>query len=295
MTDVIEDVGTITATWTDPTGTVWPLSDTSDDVGWFTYSGPAGWHATTYELVTDPLPRGGEQLRFVRSKPGSITWPLYVWGETHLQYVQRHRQIRRAFAMTAHRGLPGTLTVARPDGTARSIEAYYSAGLEGEAGEGWLYSKDAITLFCPDGYWRDVNSLSVTSSYAVGVDFLNPFPSVSQGLTLGEFQVTNPGDVAAWPTWTITGPMTSIMARNVTTNYEFQLTYALAAGEQVTIITDRPQVRGPAGQNLSTSLNWPAAYLWALAPDDNDIIVNVANAAVGTSVTLDFHARYEGA
>lgn len=295
MTDVIEDVGTITATWTDPTGAVWPLSDTSDDVGWFTTNGPAGWHATTYEIVTDPLPRGGEQVRFIRSKPGSITWPIYVWGDTHLQYVERHRQLRRAFTMTVHRGTVGVLRVQRPDSTAREISCYYSAGLEGEAGEGWLWSKDAITLFCPDGYWRDVEPITVTRSYQTGVDFLNPFPSISAGLSLGDTEIVNPGDVDAWPSWTITGPMDSISASNLSTGLQFSLNYTLAAGEQITITTDRPTVRGPGGQNLVAYLDWPNAYLWSLTPDTNNVTFNVAGASAGTTVELKFYPRYEGA
>lgn len=296
MTDVIEDVGTITATWTDPTGTVWPLSDISDDVGWFTTQGPAGWNATTYEIVTDPLPRGGEQVRFIRSKPGSITWPIYIWGETHLQYVQRLRQIKKAFAMTLHRGLPGTLTVARTeDGSARSIQAYYSAGLEGDAGEGHLFSHEAITLYCPDGYWQDTNSITETRSYIPGSDFLNPFPTISDSLALGETTINNPGDVHAWPYWTVTGPMTALVGTNVTTGYEFVLTYGLSAGNQLTIATDRPAVRGPAGENLASNLDWPSAYLWSLQPGDNDVIFNLSGGATGSQIQLSFRPRYEGA
>jgi hypothetical protein len=295
VTDVLEDVGTITATWTDPTGTVWPMSDTAEDVGWFTEPGPSGWNATTYEIVTDPIPRGGESVRFIRSKPGHLVWPLYTFGDTHLQYVQRHRQIKRAFTMTLHRGLPGVLRVARPDGTAREIDAYYESGLEGEAGDGWLWSRDAIGLFCPDGYWRDVDPLSVVHAYTPGSDYQNPFPTVSDSLALGETVINNPGDVAAWPEWTITGPMTALTATNVTTGYEFTLTYVLNAGESITITTLQPTVRGPAGQNLANALDWPSAYLWSLLPDDNDFIFNVSGGAVGTSVTLTFHPRYEGA
>ena len=297
MSDLITDVGTITATWTDPAGVVWPLSDTSDSVGWFTPPGPAGWHATTYELVTDPLSSGGEQVRTVRAKPGRITWPLYVWGDTHLQYVSRHRQIRRAFTMTAHRQQPGLLTVQRPDASARTVQAYYQAGLEGEAEEGWLWSKDAVTLFCPDGYWRDTSPVSVTHSYVPGVDFLDPYPMVSAGLSLGESAIDNPGDVDVFPNWTLTGPMDTFSATNNTLGYEFTLDWPIAAGHQVTIVTDRarPQVRSPSGENLTWALNWPSAFLWPLYPGTNQITFNVSGAAVGTEVNVQFYPRYEGA
>lgn len=295
MTDVITDVGTITATWTDPTGVVWELSNTDPDVGWFTPPGPSGWNATTYEIVTDPLARGGEAVRFIRQKPGSIVWPLYVYGDTHLQYVQRHRQIRKAFLSTMHRRAPGVLRIARPDGTAREIDAYYDSGLEGEAGEGWLFSKDAVSLYTPDGYWRDTTPVTVTRAYQPGSNYLNPFPTVSNSLAFGETVINNPGDVAAWPTFTITGPMSAMSATNVTTGYTWSLTYGLNAGEQITVTTWKPAVRGPSGQNLVSSLNWPDAYLWWLDPDDNDIFLNLIGATAGSSVEMDFYPRYEGA
>jgi hypothetical protein len=296
VTDLtLEDVGTITATWKDPDGTVWPLSDTSPDVGWFTTQGPAGWNATSYEIVTDPLPRGGEQVRFIRAKPAVITWPIHVFGDTHQSYVDRHRQIRRAFTKTVHLGVPGVLTVARPDGSARTIEGFYQGGLEGEAGEGWLYSTDAISLFCPDGYWKDADPIIFINAYTTGASYLSPFPQVSASLAFGSQTVTSPGDVEAWPQWTITGPMTALTATNLRTGYEFTLTYGLLAGEQITISTDRPMLRGPAGQNLVSALDWPNAFLWSLLPGDNQVIFNLSGATAGTKVQLLFYPRYEGA
>lgn len=288
-------VGSITATWTDPTGVQWELSNTADTLGWFTVPGPSGWHATTYEIVTDPVPRGGENVRFIRSKPARLVWPVYTYGDTHLAYTARRRQIQRAFTMTLHRRSVGTLRVIRPDNSAREIDCFYESGLEGEAGEGWLFSKDAVNLFCPDGYWRDTTPQSIIRAYVPGVDFLNPFPTVSDSLTLGETQVDNIGDVDAWPTWTLTGPMTAVTATNVTTGYEWTLTTPVLAGEQVTVTTFQPSVRGAAGENLVNALDWPNAYLWWLAPDTNDLIINVTGGGVGTSVQMDFYPRYEGA
>lgn len=296
MTDVLEDVGTMVATWTDPTGTVWQLSDNSDDMGWFTPPGPSGWDATTYEIVTDPLPRGGESVRFIRAKPGRLLWPLYVFGDSHQHYKERRREIKKAFTMTAHRRLPGTLRVARAGALdeAREIDAYYEGGLEGEGGQGHTWSKDAVTLFCPDGYWRDITPVTTVHSYIPGTDFFDPFPMVSDSLALGETSLNNPGDVEAWPSWVITGPASAVTATNVTSGYEFTLTYGIAAGEQVTIDTFQPAVRGPAGQNLSYALSWPSAYLWSLVPGDNAVIFNVSGGADGTSVQLTFHPRFEG-
>lgn len=296
MVDVVEDVGSITATWTDPTGVDWDLSNSGvDSPGWFTLPGPSGWNATTYEIVTDPLTRGGESVRFIRSKPGRLVWPLYIYGDTHLAYVDNLRRIKRAITMTVHRRVPATLTVTRPDSTARSIQCYYESGFEGENGESWLWSKDTVTLFCPDGYWQDISEQSVTYSYVAGSDFLNPFPQVSAGLALGEAQINNVGDVDAWPTWELTGPFTAVSATNIDTGYQWTLNYPLLAGETATVTTAQPSIRGPIGQNLTPALDWPDAYLWWLAPGVNNIVLNVTGADVGTSVRLAYYPRYEGA
>lgn len=291
----VDEVGNMYATFTDPEGVVWQLSDTSDERGWFTTFGVAGWGALPYEFTTDPLPRGGESVRFIRAEAGRLTWPLHIYGDTHMQFVQRYRELRRAFMMTVHRSLPGTLRVARPDGSAREIDVYYEEGFAGEPGQMWVYANPVLTLFAPDGYWRDVEATTVYREFSVGGPYLDPYRRVSSSEVLGATAVTNPGEVAAWPEWTITGPASAITATNNTTGQTFTVTYTLTAGQSITITTLRPTVRGPAGQNIASALNWPTAYLWALQPGLNDVTFSVAGSGGGTSITLNYHARYEGA
>jgi hypothetical protein len=295
MEVVMTGFGNIYATWTDPLGQEWQLTNTSPDVGWFTTFGIAGWGATPYEIVTDPLTRGGTRVRYVRAESGRLTWPLHIWGESHLEFVDRWRTIKRAFMMTMHRREPGVLRVARPDGTAREIECFYEEGFAGEAGQGWRSIDAALTLFCPDGYWRDVAATQVLRSYGVGQSYLNPYPQVSSSQVLGETQVANSGDVDAWPVWTITGPATAVTATNQLTGRSFILTHTLTTGQQITITTMQPTVRGPSDENLISALNWPLAYLWPLLPGVNDIEILVTGAGAGTAIEMSFHARHEGA
>lgn len=289
-------VGRPSMTFIDPTGVEWPLSDLADDRGHFTTFGVSGWGARPFEYSLDPVPRGGDSVRFVRAQSARITWPLYIWGDTFQQFTDRYRAVRKAFLSTIHLNTPGILRVAWPNGTAREIDVWYEDGFGGESGENWLFAKPVLTLLAPDGYWRDVTPTTVTRVHTVGSQsFLNPFPRVSSGQVLGSTIVTNPGDTEAWPTWTVTGPMLSLTATNNTAGQEFELTYTLAnSSETITITTQRPTVRGPAGQNIVGSLNWPAAYLWPLAPGDNDVEFVIGGANTGTTITLSFHARYDG-
>ncbi|MCR8947382.1 phage tail protein, partial [Streptomyces sp. OUCMDZ-4982] len=53
---ILPGVGEATAHYTDPTGTVWPL--TTPSAGWFTLpDGVSGLGAARYTLTTDPQPR----------------------------------------------------------------------------------------------------------------------------------------------------------------------------------------------------------------------------------------------
>ena len=289
------DVGTMYATYSDPDGVVWQLSNTDPDLGYFTRRTIAGWGTTTYEIVADPLARGGESVRFIRAQPARITWPLHVYGETHMEFVTRYRQLRRAFLMTVHRRTAGTLTVARPDGSSRSIEVFYEDGWGGEPGENWLFANPTLTLYAPDGYWRDSESTVESRFFTESVPFLDPYPTVSSSQILGDTVIVNAGEVLAWPTWTLTGPATQVTATNNTTGDAFTLTYALAAAETLTITTMRPTVRDALGVNRISALNWPSAVLWPLLPGDNDIQFTVAGSSAGTTIDLTYYARYEGA
>lgn len=291
-----EDVGTITATWTDPLGQEWRLSDTSEDLGYFTTNGIAGWGAAPVELVTDPLSRGGEQVRFIRVQPRRLTWPLHIWGDNHMEFITRYRNLMRAFTLTTHRRAPGYLTVRRPDGTGRFIACYYEDGFGGEGGENWLSANPVLTLFCPDGYWSDIQPQTVPRAFgAAPSSFYSPFMTIGSSQVLGSTEITNIGDVDAWPSWTITGPMARVVASNNSTGDSFALTYALTAGQQITITTNRPTVRGPGGSNLTGALDWPNAVLWPLLPGSNDVDFQVDGAAAGTSIQLTYYPRYEGA
>lgn len=302
-----EDVGTMTAVWVDPDGIEWPLTTHSDDIGWLTMNGPAGWGATPIELVTDALPRGGEQVRYIRSKPRRIQWPLYIYGDTYEQFVARWRSIVRAFTKTSHRAAPGYLKVTLPSGEQRLIEAYYEEGFEGKDGENWLWAKPVITLYCPDGFWSATQPVTTTRTFAAAgpqPGFLTPFMTISSSKLVGggpsdpATPILNPGDVDAWPVWTITGPMTQFIAINETLGVQFKLTYTLAAGQQITVRTSRPAVRGPGDTNLTKHLDWfgiPGSVLWPLTDGTNMVAFQVSGAGVGTQVDLAFTPRYETA
>lgn len=292
---MVSDFGTIYATWTDPDGDVWQLSNTAEDLGWFTPNGPAGWGAGPVEVITDPLATGGVSVRTVRFSERRLTWPLYVWGDTHDEFVARYRNLLSAFAKTGYLQSPGTLTVQRPDGTSRSIDCFYEDGFQGTTGENWSFAKPVLTLLCPDPFWRADTAISTTRTFSAQVPYLSPYPTVSNSNALGASTLNNPGDVDVWPNFTITGPMTQMQATNATTGDSFTIEYTLTTGQTVTVTTNPPTVTNTSGDNLIGALNFPDAVLWRLVPGDNSLDFSVNGGATGTSVEISFTPKYGAA
>ncbi|WP_399142155.1 phage tail protein [Streptomyces sp. NBUA17] len=310
----LPEIGLATATYTDPSGTVWPL--TNELAGWFTLSeGVSGLGAVEYEYATDAQPRGGERLRHAQPQPRSIVWPLYVYSDrTHMEFIERWRQLATAFTRTLRVGpdgrrTPGVLEIARPDGSRRRIKVFYREGFEGKGtqGTGILSDTAVIVLWAEDPFWVDAEAVSVHREQGVGKDFLNPYPSVSSSQVLGATTVTNPGDEIVWPEWRITGPASLIeftVTRDVGTE-TYTETFTLdpdqvghgpiLAGEPVTVRTEPPQVRGPDGSNWIGALNWPSAVLWGLQPGVNRVTFTLTGSAAGSAVDLVFHPRYQTA
>jgi len=303
----LPEIGYASVTYIDPTGTRWPMTDLSAQ--WYTLAeGVSGLGAAPYTLTSDAHPRGGARLRHVQPQPRTIVWPVLVKGADHLAFTANWRALGRAFTRPLRRGpdgsrVPGTLEVARSDGTVRRIAVYYSDGWDGrgQTATGITWDSAVVTLWCEDPYWVDAETVTVHREQGTGEDFLEPYPSVSSSQVLGETVVNNPGDVVVWPTWTITGPASLVTFTHEGTGESFVLDPGevghgnLLSGEQVTVRTDPAQVRFENGDNWVGALNWPDAVLWGLDPGDNPVTFQLDGAAGGSAVDLSFNPRYETA
>lgn len=296
----IEDVGYAVATWIAPDGSVWPLMDEASGVRTLA-EGISGLDAAPITLTRDKQARGGTRVRHVQAEERVITWPLEIWSdESHLEFVQRWRTMLDAITQTTELG-PGWLQLARPDGTVRQIACYYQDGFEGKQGLGILADQAVITLLAPDPYWQDTVATSIPRDYATGHPFLAPFPTVSSAHVLGDTVVTNPGEITAWPEWTITGPASGLTATLTSTGASFTLSPGatahgnLLAGETATIRTNPMQVRGPAGEVWTSAINFPGAVLWGLPRGDSAVTFALTGAGPGSHIELRFYPRYRSA
>lgn len=291
------------ATWTAPDGTVWPLMDRKQ--GWHTLNAAVAFGAAPVQFTADPYSRGGSIVRHIQPQSRIITWPLMVVGADHPTWLARWRALMLAFTQTTRLG-PGTLTISRPDGTQRQIQAYYQAGFDGGGGDlsGYRVDTAILSLFCPDPYWTGLDETTISRQFEGSPSsFFDTYPTISPSQILGDSIATNPGDVEAWPSWTINGPLSGITATNNLTGEAFTLDPNatgidhgdLLLGETITITTNPPAVRGPGGAVWTGALNWPDAVLWALQPGDNDITIAATDSGTGTAIEMAFLPRYESA
>lgn len=292
-----------TATWIDPRGGVWPLTEAP--LGWFMTAGLLGINsAAPVAITSDDDPRGGTKVRHIQPGSRRVTVPMLVEGRTQTEFQGRYRTFSRAFTSTRRYG-PGLLVITRPDGTQREIEAYYEAGWADTPDGSLRWELVALTLYCPSPFWRARVPITETRGYRGSTlpSYLSVFPQVATSLSLGQRAiVSNPGDVEAWPTWTIRGPLESVVAINHTLAKSWTLSAAefrgspLALGETVTVSTDPATLVGPlvAGEtNWTGALNWPGAQLWSLDEGPNDIEYTATGGSSGSSVSLSFKPRYE--
>ena len=303
-----EGVRVAAATWIDPTGVHWPLTD-FDTSPWFTTDdGITGLGAAPRTITSVPVPRGGAKVTNIQPGARVITWPLCISALNHDLFVAAWRKIAGAFTMTRRLG-PGYLVVEQPDGSRRRVAAYYQEGFDNSSSGGMWVEGDVctITLFCPSPWWFDADPDVIPKRFGDEVyDFQDPYISVGPSATLGAAIVVNDGDTETWPEWTITGPAHLITAENNTTGQSFVVDPTkvlpsgadLAVGETITITGDPPLIQGPtpaAGKNWNQAIDWATSKLWYLQPGGNDIDFSVDGGDVGTSITATITKRYETA
>lgn len=283
-------------TWYAPDGSVWPLTVPA---GTFRAQATnALSKATPVEITTDPNPRGGVDVRHVQPLEQYLILPVLVRCSTHMELAEAWRDLGDAFTQTEDLG-PGVLRVTQPNGSWRDIEAVFWSGWEGIAEQGWDWDiAPALTLMAPCPWWRGPAGEPVRRDAGTGTPFLAPFMTVSSGRVLGDTVITNPGQVKAWPEWTITGPLTSLTAINKTTGEQFVLDPnwdgggPLGSGKTVTISTDPFRVRGPTGEIWTGAIS---GSLWGLARRDNKVTFSAAGSSAGTAIELTYRPLYRTA
>lgn len=201
-------------TWTGWDGSTWVLSDPDEGV-FLTDGGVAGMGQVPSARFSSVAPGvAGSRFRGARALERPVMWNLHVYSDvSSAAWVDRDR----AFWRTMRTDRVGRWTVQQvATNTTRYLDCRFVSTDDTYPRDpvlaGWADYE--VHLVADDPYWRGA---PVGRAFAVAgdpVDFLPAAPGdpfvISEGSSLASATIENPGDVEAWPVWTITGPTTDV-------------------------------------------------------------------------------------
>jgi hypothetical protein len=176
--------------------------------------GASGLDMPPFELHTDDSPNlDGSIYRGSRAAARQILLPLFVYGVDRQGLISFKRRL--ANALNPKNGYC-VLKFVEQDGAVRTLQCYYVSGMEGNESvdaSGFSWVSYGIQLTAVDPWFYGDTEEVANWSFGTPLPFLgSPFFPVrlSSGTPAsGQLIVTNPGDIEAWPVWTITGPLKS--------------------------------------------------------------------------------------
>jgi hypothetical protein len=182
-----------------------------------------------------------------------------------------------------------------PGGENLYLEAHYTGGDESEWGSsaGNTWNRWVLSFQAPMPHWVSSTIERFTiGSGSTGRGLLPQLSKmkISSSETLGTISAINVGDVAAYPVWTIRGPVTNLLISNGSQNFSFNR--IITGSETVIVDTERGTVEDEFGTNLYSILN-PAPKLFVLQPGVNGLTVYGADSTPNTRITCEYSPRFE--
>ena len=117
---------------------------------------------------------------------------------------------------------------------------------------------------------------------------------ISAASGLSTASVANPGDLPAWPVWTITGPIGT--ATVGVQGQTISLPFPLLKGDVVVIDTEAQTITDPQGTNLWPQMGYADVEFAAIGAGDSvPIAVGMENAATGASIKVSLTPLYRRA
>lgn len=197
--------------WTGYDATVYDFTDTTSGV-WFGpgIEGLGSSTATDFTRRTPAL--DGQSLIGSSENPREVFWPVRVEGTEATEW----QTIQAAFFGTLRRNEYGVWRVTAPDDTYRELTCRFvndgpHSYSTDPSRDGWVESH-GISMIADDPWWHGP---AVEATFQTAGEDLPFFATSGAVFNIGSSNtdasatISNPGDVDAWPVWTIAAPATS--------------------------------------------------------------------------------------
>lgn len=260
----------IRSQWVGWDGTIWDLHNGAQGVALL--QDVVGLHNPKFDrFLSSQRVIPGHRVRGVKAKARAVIWPLLVHNDSQLGWLSTEKGFWRTirpepeFAGTWRIGVGPQIRQLRLTGLFDDDHAY---PLDPYLG-GW--AKYALEMEAAQPFWEgevvrrvfEIGPASPEDFFDVGGS--PPF-HIIPGTTFSTAVITNPGDVAAYPTWTLVGPLDTIQVGvgSVTVEVPFNLT----TGQVLIIDTDpRNQTATLDGVDASVALGFQ--NFAAIEPGEN--------------------------
>lgn len=247
-------------------------------------------------LISEAVPsQPGEQYRDARYGVREVDVPIILRATSQVAMQAELRRLARLLDPTQG---DGKLRVTAVDGAQRELTCRYAGGFERDESKGPAgpaFQKAVWIFRAFDPFWYDVTTNVESWTTGTPATFFPFFPlRLSGSAVFADTTITNDGDVESWPIWTITGPGTAPILRNLTTDSVIDLTpLSLAAGETVQIDTTPgvKTVQRDDGTNEYGSMT-ADSDLWSLERGVNAIRLEMSTPTTDSEFQLSYRRRY---
>lgn len=221
-----------------------------------------------------------------------VDLPITVLG-TDRDDVQT--KLRRLAKLTQNNYGPMTVEARYTDGTSLQLKAYYTGGAESQWGQtaGNTWCNWVLSLQIPQPFWQSTTVEQFTISQGVSGRGLLPQLTklkLSSSQALGTILINNAGDVPAYPTYRVSGPVDNLLITDGTQSFSFMDT--IAEGETIFVETETGQVYDQDGENVYDRLG-PAPKFFKIPVGDSALTIEGANATDDTRIDVFYALRYE--
>lgn len=278
--------------WVDPLGVTTDLPATPGVVGRF--MPPIRWASKPNAL------RGGNRLAQVRHGARPLLVPIWLEGATDTELRDLMRYWARVLDPSKGEGILRSRTRR---GVERELRCIYTGGLEGDESmeafgltpwAGVDFQVAVLSFEASDPYWVDPVTRGEIFRTGTPPSWF-PWPPIVIGSSsiLADQIIDNPGDVEAYPVWTVTAPFTRVTVRHVDTGRVLIIDATKTTG-WITVDTRTLEAYDDAGLSRYADVaRDPLSTMFPLAPSLNSITIEVAGSVAGqTELTVAYQARY---
>ncbi|MGW3336213.1 phage distal tail protein [Streptomyces sp. NPDC001009] len=227
----------------------------------------------------------GAAYRGRRVLPRDIDIPLDIVGRDRPHLAELVTRLARVLADEC------TLTYIDSEGVRWSTAVHWIGGGAIDPGAGERDAQTVITLRAPSPYFLADSPQTVTIGGAAVGAFLSSMSSMplASSQAIGSVQLSNEGDVPAFPVWEVTGPGDSFKAISPT-GETLQWSGTLAAGEKLIVDMGAGTVKDGTGTNRYSLLN-TAPRFWSLPAGSSTVTASLLNTTTASKVVCSWRPR----